>query len=181
MQMQSPEAILAPAYQMMGKPEEAKAVLQVGIYQHTLSLLDILSSYLVLCTDEPERYDETYNRALAVAEAFGIKALHPSVLMKFLIVAAQGYVTLGNTEKALDILEEYAELVTGDIYPLQLKGDDFFNLLDDWFKEFPLGTALPRDERIIRQSMTEGVVNNPAFAALADERRFQRIAEKLCL
>ncbi len=179
MQMHSPEVILAPAYQMIGKPKEAKAVLQVGIYKHILSLLDILTSYLTLCTDEPERYDETYKRVLSVAEAFGIKALHPFVLMKFLIVAAQGYVTLGNTDKALDILEEYAELVTGDIYPLKLKGDDFFNLLDDWFNEFPLGTSLPRDEKIIRKSMTEGVVNNPVFTALADERCFQRIAEKL--
>ena len=179
MQMYSPEAILAPAYQMIGKPEEAKAVLQVGIYQHVLSLLDILPTYLTLCTDEPERYDETYKRALAVVEAFGIKGLHPSILVQFLLVAAQEYVTLGNTDKALDILEEYAELVTGDIYPLQLKGDDFFNLLDAWFKEFPLGTAPPRDEKMIRQSMTEGVVNNPAFTVLADERRFQRIAEKL--
>lgn len=179
MQIHSPEAILAPAYQMIGKPEEAKAVLQIGMYQHILSLLDILPDYLALCTNEPERYDETYKRALAVAEAFDIKALHPSVLMKFLIVAAQGYVTLGNTDKALDILEDYAEFVTGDIYPLQLKGDDFFNLLDNWFKEFPLGTALPRDERIVRQSMTEGVVNNPVFTILSDEYRFQRIAEKL--
>lgn len=179
MQMHSPEAILAPAYQLIGKPEKAKAVLQAGIYQHILSLLDILPSYLALCTDEPERYDETYKRALAVAEAFGVKALHPSILMKFLIIAAQGYVTLGNTHKALDILEEYAELVTGDIYPLQLKGDGFFHLLEDWFQEFPLGTALPRDERIIRQSMAQGVVNNPAFTALSGEYRFQRIAEKL--
>jgi len=42
-----------------------------------------------------------------------------------------------------------------------------------------LGNALPRDEKIIRKSMADGVINNPAFTILADEIRFRRIAEKL--
>lgn len=179
MQMHSPEAILAPAYQMIGKPEEAKAVLQVGIYQYIVSLLGILPDYLALCTEHAERYDEIYKRAIAVAEAFDVKVLHPSALIKLLIFASQGYVSLGNTDKALDILEEYAELVTGDIYPLQLKGDDFFNLLDGWFEEFPLGTALPRDEKIVRRSMIDAVANNPAFSDLKNEVRFKFIVERL--
>jgi len=133
----------------------------------------------MLCTDEPEQFDETYRRVLAVAEAFDLKNLHPSILVKFHIFAAQGYTMLGNTDRALEILEGYAELVTGDIYPLQLKGDDYFNLIDEWFDELDLGTALPRDEKIVRQSMADGVVNNPVFTPLAGEFRFQRVAEKL--
>lgn len=62
---------------------------------------------------------------------------------------------------------------------MQLKGDDYFNLIDGWFDEFDLGTALPRDEKIVRQSMADGVVNNPVFTPLAGEFRFQRVAEKL--
>ncbi|WP_429145809.1 helix-turn-helix domain-containing protein [Anaerotaenia torta] len=175
----SAESLLAPAYQMIGKSREAKSALQVGVYQHMGSLFGACSDYLLLCVDEPEQFDETYRRAMAVAEAFDLKNLHPSLLMKFFIFAAQGYTMLGNTDKALEILERYAELVTGDIYPLQLKGDGYFNLIDEWLDELDLGTALPRDEKIVRQSMIDGVVNNPAFTALADERRFHRIAEKL--
>lgn len=175
----STESLLAQAYQMTGKPREAKSALQVGIYQYMLSLFGAFPDYLMLCTDDPEQFDETYRRALAVAEAFGLKKLHPSILVKFYLFAAHGYTLLGNTDRALDILEEYAELVTGDIYPLQLKGDDYFNLIGGWFDELDLGTALPRDEKIVRQSMADGVVNNPAFTALADERRFHRIMKKL--
>ncbi|NLO48543.1 MAG: helix-turn-helix transcriptional regulator [Clostridiales bacterium] len=175
----STETLLAPAYQMIGKPREAKSVLQVGIYQHMLSLFGTFPDYLMLCIDEPKQFDETYRRVLAVAEAFDLKNLHPSILVKLHIFAAQGYTMLGNTDRALEILEKYAELVTGDIYPLQLKGDDYFNLIDKWFDELDLGTALPRDEKIIRQSMSDGVVNNPVFTPLADEFRFQRVAEKL--
>jgi len=175
----STETLLAPAYQMVGKPREAKSTLQVGIYQHMLSLFGAFPDYLMLCTDEPEQFDETYRRALTIAEAFDLKNLHPSVLMKLHIFAAQGYTMLGNTDRVLEILEEYAELVTGDIYPLQLKGDDYFNRIDGWFDELDLGTALPRDEKIVRQSMADGVVNNPVFTPLAGEFRFQRVAEKL--
>lgn len=175
----STETLLAPAYQMIGKHREAKSTLQVGIYQHMCSLFGDFPDYLMLCTDEPEQFDEIYRRALAIAEAFDLKNLHPSILMQFHIFAAQGYIMLENENKALQILEEYAELVTGDIYPLQLQGDGYFNLIDEWLNELDLGTTLPRDEKIIRQSMADGVVNNPAFVTLAHEPRFQRIAERL--
>lgn len=55
-------------------------------------------------------------------------------LVKFYIISAQGYTMTGNTDKALEILEKYAELVTGDIYPLKIKGDDYFNLLEEWIE-----------------------------------------------
>jgi len=67
--------------------------------------------------------------------------------MKLYIIAAQGYMMLGSKEKSLEILEKYTELVTGDIYPLQLKGDEYFNLIDQWIEELDLGNALPRDEK----------------------------------
>lgn len=79
----------------------------------------------------------------------------------------------------MDILEKYTELVTGDIYPLQLKSDEYFYLLDQWIEELDLGNAPPRSEKNIRKSMMEAVVNNPAFAVLANDRRFKSIADKL--
>lgn len=175
----STETLLAQAYQMTGQSREAKSALQVGMYQHMISLLGIFPDYLMLCTDNLKQFEYTFTRAIAVAEAFDLKNLHPSILVKLYIFAAQGYTMFGNTDRALDILEGYAELVTGNIYPLQLKGDDYFNLIDEWFDELDLGTALPRDEKIVRQSMADGVMKNPVFAPLADDRRFQRIQEKL--
>jgi len=38
---------------------------------------------------------------------------------------------------------------------LQLKGDEYFNLIDQWIEELDLGNALPRDEKIIRKSMAD--------------------------
>jgi len=175
----SSESLLASAYQMLGKSKEAKMVLQVAMYQHMVILFEALTDYLMLCTDDPEHYDKTFDRANDVAKAFDLKKLHPTLLMKLYIVAAQGYAMLGNTERALEILEKYAELVTGDIYPLQLKGDEYFYLIDQWIEELDLGNTLPRNETVIRKSMVDGVINNPAFTTLADEIRFKRVVDKL--
>ena len=175
----SAEALLASAYQMSGKTNEAKAILQVGIYQYLIALLGSLTDYLTLCAGEPEQFAETMKRANEVACAFDLEKLHPSLLARLYIIAAQGYTMLGNTDKALEILEKYADLVTGDIYPLQLKGDTYFYLLDQWIEELDLGGALPRNEKIVRRLMADGVINNPAFTTLGGTRRYQRIVEKL--
>ena len=76
--------------------------------------------------NDAERYEQALRRVSAIAEAFDVKRLHPGVLINIYISAAKRYVAQGNNDKALEILQQYAELVTGNIYPLRLHGDDFF-------------------------------------------------------
>lgn len=113
------ESILASAYQMTGCADQAK-LLQVGIYQNIVVLFNFFPAYLMLCADDKVKFEEALRRALNVAESFDMKHLHPGVLVGLYISAAQGYMMQGNREKALDILQKYAEIVTGDIYPLRL-------------------------------------------------------------
>lgn len=174
-----PEAILASAYQMTGRADEAKSVLQVGIFQNIVVLFNFFPAYLMLCADVPSKFDEVLRRSLVVAETFDMRRLHPGVLVGLYISAAQGYITQKNHDKALEMLQKYTEIVTSDIYPLCLHGDAFFDLLDGWLDKLDLGTDLPRDEKTIRKSMSDVIVNNPAFLVLSDEQRFQSITEKL--
>jgi len=174
------EGLLSSAYQQLGKIKEAKSVMQVGIYQHIVALIGLFSDYLTIIVDEPEKFEESYKRITELMETFEMKGLHPAVILHIYLPAAQGYLTIGDTNKALEALEKYTSLAISSIYPLKLQGDDFFNLIDDWFKkELPTGTALPRDERVIRQSMYDGVASNPAFSVLADNSRFKSLVEKL--
>ncbi len=174
------EPLLASAYKRMGKTDAAKSILQIGIYQSIIRLLNLLPSYLNLCLDQPIAFEETYKRIVAISEAFQIQTLHPSLLMSFYISAAQDYLMLGKTEKALDLLEQYAQLVTSDIYPLRLHGDYYFDQLDEWLEQtLVLGSDLPRNETIIRRSMAEVVRNNPAFTPLKNYPRFQSIIKRL--
>ena len=173
-----PESLLASAYQMTGRMEEAKEVLQVGMYQNIVVLFNFLPAYLMLCANEPTKFEETLSRGHAVAEVFDMKKLHPSVIIGLYLSAAQGYCMQQSHERALDMLEEYADIVTGDIYPLRLQGDDFFDLLNPWLEQLDLRTGLPRDEKTIKKSMLD-VVESPAFAALAQEKRYRALLERL--
>ena len=174
-----PESLLASAYQMTGRTEEAKSVLQVGMFQNIVVLFNFFPAYLTLCADVPSKFNEVLRRSLAVAEAFDMRHLHPGVLVGLYVIAAQGFIAQKNHDKALEMLQKYTEIVTSDIYPLCLHGDAFFDRLDGWLDQLDLGTDLPRDEKTIRKSMYDVIVNNPVFSVLSDEQRFQRITEKL--
>ena len=178
----SPEPLLASAYQMAGNEKKAQKILQVGSYQTLLQLLNLLTTYMGLCMDNASAFEETYRRTMAITEAFSFETLHPANLLSFYIVAAQGFLALGNQEKALEILEQYAELVLSNIYPLQLHGDSYFDLLDEWLEsDLLMGKELPRDEGVIRRSMTEAVRDNPAFAPLKENVQFQKIVRRLTI
>ncbi|SMC40745.1 helix-turn-helix domain-containing protein [Papillibacter cinnamivorans] len=173
------ESLLAPAYQMTGRAEEAKTVLQVGTYQNIVVLFNFFPAYLMLSTDDAPRFEETLHRACIVAEAFDMKHLHPGVLVGLYLGAAQGYLAQSNRDRALDMLQKYTEIVTSDIYPLKLHGDDYFDRINGWIEKLDLGNGLPRDEKTIRRSMAAAVAQNPTFSVLAGEPRFQSICEKL--
>lgn len=173
------EPLVAAAYQIMGKNTEAKSNLQVGIYQNIVSIFGFLPSYLMLCTDDGEKYEKTLERGILLSETFGLNTLHPALLFNFYLGAAQGYMIQGMEDKALNMLEKYTNLATGNIYPLRLHGDDFFDLIDEWLNELELGTAPPRDEKTIKEGMETAITNNPIFSSLQENIRFKRIAEKL--
>src|SRR5699024_11178707 len=91
-----------------------------------------------------------------------------------------GWMALGNTEQALNILTQYTDLAVSDIYPLRLHGDKFFNLLDEWFdSELMLGAFPPSDETLIRHSMTQALSENPVFLPLGENPRFQEMVYRL--
>ena len=175
-----PEPLIASAWQMLGNITEAKRILQVGIYNQLLSMLNLLPQYMNLCRDDRPAYEESCRRILEIADIFHLDRLHPSILLTCLLTMAQGWASMGEKDLCLSLLEKYADLATGEIWPLRLKGDDYFNLIDDWFeKNLLLGTQLPRDEAVIRQSMVQSVAENPAFSGFADDTRFLTVIQRL--
>lgn len=180
MQAGSPEPLLASAYRMTGNDQEAKKILQAGIYKEIMVLLDLFPSYLNLCLNDTEQFAEACERFYRIADIFQMKTLHPSILFGVYITIAQDWMALGNTEQALDVLMQYTELAVSDIYPLHLHGDKFFNLLDEWLEgELVLGSFPPRDETLIRHSITQALSENPAFLPLANNPRFQAMVDRL--
>lgn len=173
------QPLLASAYQMVGKINEAKSTLQVGMYSSLSSIFGYLTNYLILSTDDSEKYEKVLERGILLAEAFNIGNLYPAGLCTFYLGAAQGYMMQNLNDKAINMLEEYTSIVTGDIYPLNLHGDDFFDLIDDFLNELELGTAAPRNDKTIKESMETALTASPVFSPLHEDIRFKRIVEKL--
>jgi len=170
------EAGIAQAYLMIGNAPAANKVLQVSIYQHLLSFVGSALSLLQL---QNEQFEEILHRTLSVAEVFGLDRLHPNIMALLYLNAAQGYCMQGNDEKSLDMLQKYADLCTTGFFPCTLHGDSFFNELDSWFAEFDLGTEAVRSEEIIKESMIQGVVQNPSFVTLLNHPRYKKIVKTL--
>ena len=87
------EAVIAQAYLMIGNAPAANKVLQIGIYQHLLTLVGSALSLLQL---QNEQFEEILHRTLSVAEVFDLDRLHPNIMALTYLNAAQGYCKQGN-------------------------------------------------------------------------------------
>lgn len=178
--MTSTEPLLASAYQLLGNPKEARRILQVGVFQHTVVIVNLLSIYLGLCLDDASTFRETGGRALAVVDAFGLDSLHPAITLPLLLTIARGSMRQGDRGQALEALGRYTELATSGIFPLSLHGDAYFDLLDGWLENtLALGDAMPRSQLTMRKSAAEAVIACGDFEPLGDDVRFQGMIERL--
>ncbi len=174
------EPLLASAYQMTGDIKEAGRVLQVGIYKGILALINLLSAYMDLSSDNAANFKEISQRIQMLADAFQIDVLHPGIMLTVYLNTAQGWLALGDRKNALDALGKYTQLATDDIFPLNLHGDDFFDQLDEWFdKTLAMGEYPPRKESFIRRSIVGAVADNPVFKPLEKDPRFQSMLDRL--
>ena len=174
----STEVLLASAYQMTGEFVEAKKTLQIEIYQYFFNLLQLLQSYLSLCDDEGN-FDEVCKRILVIADVFKLEELHPTILLPFYLVISEKKLINENIEEAIEYLKGYVRIATSDIYPLKLRGDSFFDLIDEWFENLAIGTNPPRDEKIVKKNMLDNVINNSAFLVLEDNIHYINLIKKL--
>lgn len=171
--------ILAQAYQMIGNSSKAKEVVQIGIYQHLISLMGFVPSLMMLSVNDMEQFEEILHRIFMVTETFNLDRLNPNLMGQIYFSAAQCFCMQDNREEAIDMLKKYVDICTKDFFPCTLHGDDFFNAIDSWLVEFDLAQDIPRDEKIIKKSMLESVAANPVFAALTEYPGYKSIIETL--
>ncbi|HML48298.1 MAG TPA: helix-turn-helix transcriptional regulator [Clostridia bacterium] len=173
------ELLVSAAYQMLGDMGRATQTLQGKMFTDVVMLMNSLTSYMGMVAGDAPRLRETLRRIRALSKAFDLERLHPLLPASAYLAGAQMYAQMGLQEEALANLEEYVRIVTGDIYPLRLHGDGYFDCLDAWLEEEQMGGTLPRSEPVIRGSLVEGVAMNPAFADLAENARFRAALERL--
>jgi len=177
--MSGDEVTLAGAYQSRGEMDKAKAVLQISMYQHVLSFMSTAGSYLMLVANEPLIFSLVMDRILPVGEALELNELNANVMAQIYYGGAHGYAIQGRTEESLDMLRRYSKVCKTLRYPYKLKGDEFFDRIDEWLKELDLGNGPPRGEKVVKEGMLQAVTMNPAFTILHEETGYKNIVSEL--
>lgn len=174
------DVILIMAYQMLGENAQADKVNQILLYQNAIGTITLLTNYLTLHMAEPALFEQIYSQGKQVIDAFKLKEILTNAVFGIHIAAAQGYLLQQEPEKALNALEQYADTVGGYKYPLKLKGNDYFNQVDEWLEDnVVIGTGTPIDEITVKKNFIRMVEENPAFITLREEEKYQRIIRDL--
>ena len=175
------EEIISQAYQTEGNTKKALEVAQAGIYQHLLGVLSMTPNFLMLTGAKPEKTQEIMRRTLLIADVYNMDSLHPNTMLQIYFTAAEVYCLQRNFNKAINMLENYADVCVNHLFPYRLRGDDYFDSIDDWIDNLDLGAGAPRDEKFIKESVVKGIENNPIFKSLANEEDYKNVLKKLDL
>lgn len=159
------EDLIAQAYQMLGNVEKANEIMQISMYQHLIQLVATIPNYVVVNASSAEKVEVILNRAFMLIDIYEIETLHPNMTLKVYYAAAQVYCMQDNFERALEMLRKYAAVCAASftVNSLHLHGDSYFDAIDEWFAEFPLGAKTVRNEEIIKRSMLQTIAENPVF------------------
>lgn len=173
------ESLIAAAQQQKGESKQAVLTLQSAIYQYTTVFLSFLTNYLQLVIDDPDKFSETVSRGKSFAKLFNFKEMHPVALMNFQLSATFGYAQMEDETAALEMLQEFVEVLQGTTFPVVLHGDDYFDQIDEWLEYLEIGNQLPRDSMKVKVGLLEMVIDNPTFAQFEDQEQVQEIFTKL--
>ena len=146
------------------------------MYKNILALFNLTASYMKQCQNDLPVFQENSRRLSLLEEMVHMDSLHPGIMLTCYVEMAQGWMMHGEKERALEYLEKYTRLACGNIYPLRLHGDEYFTLMDEWFADtLSLADYPPRNDSVIRRSITQAVTDNPAFSSLNNDSQFQHM------
>lgn len=174
------DLILINAYQMQGNIAEANKVNQILLYQNVINTLSLITNYLTLHLMELSLLEQIYSQGVQLIDSFKMQQVLTNAVFGIHIVAAQGYMIHHENEKALKALEQYVDIVCGFEYPLKLKGNEFFNQVDEWLEDnISIGTSSPLDEITNKKNFISMIAENPAFIELREDEKYKLLINKI--
>ncbi|KRK88018.1 helix-turn-helix domain-containing protein [Lentilactobacillus sunkii] len=173
------ENLIASAYQMQGKTEQAQAVYQSAMYQASSVGMSYFTNYLVLLNDDPDRFGETYQRGRAYADVFALASLNPAVYLNFLLSAVMGFAHQQKADEVFAVLTDYTDTLADTKFPLVLHGDAYFDKIDSWLDHLDIGSETPRNSEMVEQQLIGIVLNDPTLAPFRNDERWAPLADKL--
>ncbi len=174
------EHLIAIALAMRGDLEKAKETLQVSMYQHMLGTISSATNSLQHEIINLSYFDATIQRVEAMMQLFAVQKLNMNAGLIFYLQAASGYVQQQREQQAIEMLEKYCQICLNIKFPIELRGDSYFYLLDNWIaKNIHLGAQAPRDEQSIKRDLLASITKQPIFAGIVQHERLQKMLSKV--
>lgn len=174
------ELLMATAYSLLSKPDEAKETLQISQYQHVIYILASATESLLLHIDKPAIFEETVRRMSTLIELFDFAKLNVNCALVFYVKAAYGYMLLQEEDKALKMLQNYSRICAEIQFPIALHGDDYFYNIEQWIADhIDLGNMAPRDDASIKRDIIATITEHPLFQPLHEKKEFKAIVLNL--
>ncbi len=172
-------ALLVQAYQMMGETDQAKFHIQGRQYVDLLNLVGDGVLSLALYENEIDRCEKTIGRIRCVIKEYSLENLHPNLAAQFYFQSAVVYARNENWEESLLSLGSFEKCVDRLLNAKRgcLHGDDYFDLLDGWIEELPLGDMAPRDRGFMGQNISQAL-SHPVFEGMKEKKEFQRLVHR---
>jgi len=172
-------ALVSQAHQMIGNVDKAMEVEQIELYNALMALFNGLLSYVRLNFSDYKTARPAFERAESLAENFNMRRLNSNNSAVFYALGAHMYQAAGENEKALKTLGKYVDVCIHGFFPLVSRGDSFFDSIDKWLRKEIEATPLPRNEAVIRESMLNDVLLDPAFDNLHENPEFTNLVQKM--
>ena len=165
--------LIGLSFQLLGNVDKADEVAQICMYQYLIGLVGNAVQRIVLNTNDLKVVEETFKKSFEICKVFDLDELHSNIAVNLYLSTAQAYMVHGQKEKALDLIERYTKVCLKSIYNFKLKGNEYFDKIEAWFKDLDLGVNPPRSQKLIKQSVVSALKDNPVFASLKEEYRFK--------
>jgi hypothetical protein len=173
------EPLIAAAFQQKNQLQQAEIVTQSAIYQYLIIFMSLLTNYLAMLTQDEEQLEKTYARGLALSESFQLAELHPLSLLNFLAAGMVSFAALGKESLLLQALTLYVKILEATPEEIVLKGDDYFNSIDEWISELELGSQIPRNSGSVKKQFLAIAQLTPLFEPYQEKPPFKELFQRL--
>lgn len=172
--------LLVQAYQMSGEHEKARSYAQAKYYLDLVNLTGDAVLSLSLNEHNLEQCEETIRRVKGILELYHLEELTPNLAAQFHYQSAVVFGMNGEDKETLEALRLFETCVNRLLQAerIELHGDDYFDLLDAWIDQQPLGNMAPRDKSFIKKSLGEALAH-PAFGRIKDKDEFHYLLRRL--
>ena len=177
--------LLTMAYMTVGDVENADKTAQVCMYRSLSGMLGFGLHLMMLHKADWEYSMEIKKRLDSVAESFQIEKLNPNTAASYHYQTAVCLCEFlkEEAEQAEEMILHHLEQYTLSAKRLLkegivLHGDDFFTKLDEWFEELDLGIKGVRSEKLVKESVLEGL-NYPEFQKLSNQEKLENFRKMI--